>query len=140
MDNNDENRDGRIEKKPGKTTHTLSKYLLVEEEIVENVFVVRPEGAIYIPEAEQFDRFIKGLLEKNIYSIVLNFEKVKQLPSLVFATIIQTYKECKKKEGDLRLCSIPPSLKRVFVTMQFDRIFQIYEQEEEAVLSYRQSN
>ena len=43
----------------GKIVHTLSKYLSVEEETIDHVFIVRPEGAIYIPEAEQFDRFIK---------------------------------------------------------------------------------
>lgn len=116
---------------------TLSKYLTLEDELFGSVMVIRPEGAIYIPEAEYFDRFMKEIMQKNIFSLVINFSKVKQLPSLVFATIIQTYKECKSNDGDLRLCCIPPALMRVFVTMQFDRIFKIFDSEEASIESFR---
>jgi anti-sigma B factor antagonist len=115
---------------------TLSKYLTLEQENVAGITVIRPEGVIYIPEAEQFDKYMRESLKLWNYSLVLNFSRVKQLPSLVFATIIQTFKECQSHGGDLRFCSIPSSLMRVFVTMQFDRIFQIFDQEAEAVRSF----
>jgi len=121
-----------------KSRLTISNYLILEKEILDNVVIVRPEGAIYIPEAEQFDQFMKEIIKQENFLILLNFKKVRQLPSLVFATIIQTFKLCRSKGGDLRLCSIPPALMRVFVTMQFDRIFSIYQDEEEAIASFHQ--
>ncbi|MBN2385157.1 STAS domain-containing protein [bacterium] len=121
---------------PTRNKITISQYLTIEEECIDNAIIVRPEGAIYIPEAEHFDHFMKNILERQQYRLIINFQKVKQLPSLVFATIIQTYKSCQAQGGDLRLCSIPPTLMRVFITMQFDRIFAIFKNEADALMSF----
>lgn len=117
-----------------KKKHTLSEFFSIEEENYQSIKIIRLEGVIYIPEAEEFERFMKSLDTDGFNRVIMNFRQVKQVPSLVFATIIQTYKRCHEKNGTLFLCSVPKALMRVFITMQFDKIFRIYDTEEEALL------
>ena len=80
---------------------------------------------------------LNGLAENlGISKVVLNFREVKFMSSSMLAVLLKFSRKVTAVQGRLKLCSIAPNLKEIFVITRFDRIFEIYDEESTALDSF----
>ncbi|MCX5677247.1 MAG: STAS domain-containing protein [Planctomycetota bacterium] len=87
-------------------------------------------------EVEAFGRGLLALAEMPGQRVVLSFLGVQHLTSLVLGKLIHVHKRLAESGGELRLADIDPHIFEVFAITHLDRLFRIYEREDEAVASF----
>ena len=68
--------------------------------------------------------------------LLLNFENVEHLSSAALGALITINNRVKKKGGQLRLSNIASQIYEVFVITKLNKLFKIYDSEEEACKSF----
>jgi len=97
---------------------------------------VRADAILSEADVEAFGRGLLALAEMPGQRVVLSFLGVHHLTSLVLGKLIHMHKRLAESGGELRLADIDPHIYEVFAITHLDRLFQIYEREEEAVASF----
>jgi len=87
-------------------------------------------------EVEAFGRSLLALAEVPGQRVVLSFLGVQHLTSLVLGKLIHVHKRLAESGGELRLADIAPHIFEVFAITHLDRLFRIYEREDEAIASF----
>ena len=88
-------------------------------------------------EAEAFCKELQPLLEDDRPCIVLDCSSVKAMDSGGVEMFLQCLHETMKRDGDLKLAGVPPSVAVILELMRVDRLFEIFETAEEAVRSFQ---
>ena len=68
--------------------------------------------------------------------LLLSFRAVAFMASAMIGQIMILNKQCKKDRIDLRLCSICPNIMEVFKLMKLTKVFQIYDDEPQALEAF----
>ena len=68
--------------------------------------------------------------------MVLNFERVIHMSSNTLGSLIRLHKSVEESGGLLKLCGIKPNLQEMFVITKVNKIFEIYDTEEAALLAF----
>lgn len=97
---------------------------------------LRTEALRTEAEVEALGRGLMGLAEEPGTRVVLSFLGVKHLTSLVLGRLIHIHKRLAESGGELRLADIDPQLFEIFSITRLDRLFKIFEREDEAVASF----
>jgi anti-sigma B factor antagonist len=87
-------------------------------------------------EVEAFGQGLLALAEMPGQRVVLSFLGVQHLTSLVLGKLIHVHKRLAESGGELRLADIDPHIFEVFAITHLDRLFRIYEREDEAIASF----
>ena len=74
--------------------------------------------------------------KKYATKMVLNFENVQYMSSAVLGKLITLNKSILAEKGKLKLCSIDKNVFEIFSIMKLDKLFAIYDTEEEALESF----
>lgn len=69
--------------------------------------------------------------------LVISFANVDHLSSAALGTLITIHNKMKSKAGQLRLCNIDPQIYEVFVITKLNKLFEIHEDTDRAVASFR---
>ena len=81
---------------------------------------------------------LTGMVEKNgVTKMLINMEDVQYLSSAVLGKLISLHKTLRMKKGLLKLCNIAPSIYEVFEITRLDKVFDIYDSEDEALTAFR---
>ena len=84
-----------------------------------------------------FGDALNALAEENKpIRLLLNFEKVNHLSSSALGTLIRIEKTITQENGDFSLCSIAGPLMTVFKITQLDKVFDIYEDVDDALENF----
>jgi anti-sigma B factor antagonist len=87
-------------------------------------------------EVEAFGQCLLALAEVPGQRVVLSFLGVQHLTSLVLGKLIHVHKRLAESGGELRLADIDPHIFEVFAITHLDRLFRIYEREDDAIASF----
>jgi anti-sigma B factor antagonist len=87
-------------------------------------------------EVDALGRGLLSVAEVPGQHVVLSFLGVKHLTSLVLGQLIQVHKRLAESGGEIRLADIDPQIYEVFAITHLDRLFKIYEREDEALASF----
>ena len=87
-------------------------------------------------EVESFGQGLLSLAEVPGQRVVLSFLGVQHLTSLVLGKLIHVHKRLAESGGELRLADIDPHIFEVFAITHLDRLFRIFEREDEAIASF----
>ncbi len=68
--------------------------------------------------------------------IVLSFLGVEHLTSQALGKLIQAHKRLGESGGEMRLADIDPRIYEVFAITRLDKLFKVYEREDDALASY----
>jgi anti-sigma B factor antagonist len=66
-------------------------------------------------------------------SLVLNFERVRLMSSNLLGVLLHFSRRFQEVGGRLKLCSIAPNLQEVFRIAGYERLFEIYRDEMQAL-------
>lgn len=68
--------------------------------------------------------------------LVLNFREVQFMSSAMISKLVAFERACRKHNASLRLCEIGQSVREVFKLTNLDRLFEICDSEEQAIVSF----
>ncbi len=106
---------------------------------VGSVAVVRCSGRMVAgPESDSVRRHISGLLALDKH-VVLHLGEVRFMDSSGLGTMVRLLADARRAGGDIKLCQVRPEVSTVLKVTNLAQLFQMYEQEEEAITAfYRQ--
>jgi anti-sigma B factor antagonist len=98
---------------------------------------IRADSILREGEVESFGKCLLDLAEMPGQRVVLSFLGVQHLTSLVLGKLIHVHKRLAESGGELRLADIDPHIYEVFAITHLDRLFKIFEREDEAIASFQ---
>jgi anti-sigma B factor antagonist len=85
---------------------------------------------------ELIDLLDNAVLEGAFGQILINFGKIQQVSSAALGKLIKLMSHADSVRGKLKLCSLHEDLRHVFRITRLDQVFEIYDQEAEALASF----
>lgn len=108
--------------------------LAINLETKKTVLLVRLEGELDHHTAEMLREKIENAMKKSpIHHIVLNLEALTFMDSSGIGVILGRYKQIKDKNGEMIVCAISPSVKRLFDMSGLFKIIRLEENEQNAL-------
>ncbi|GGA60848.1 anti-sigma F factor antagonist [Ornithinibacillus halotolerans] len=99
-------------------------------EVKEDVLIVRLSGELDHHEAEKLrDEWKNMLYHHPVKHVVLNLEQVSFMDSSGLGVVLGRYKEVLQLGGQMVVCSIPHSIKRLFEMSGMFKIIRLEENE-----------
>jgi len=85
---------------------------------------------------QQLGEELDEVVDKHKLSkIVINFHNIHYMSSAVMGKLVSLHKKVKGAGGQLKLCNILPNIYEIFEIMRFNKLFDICESEDEAVIA-----
>lgn len=97
--------------------------------------IIRPHGKLVGDNIKELSKSFDNLLESDTMQVVLNFKDVNIMDSNAVGLLVNKYHEFTKRGASFRLCNLRTSLKELFKIAGLEKLFEIYESEEEALSS-----
>ena len=105
-------------------------------ESMKRVDLVTVAGRIDSSNAAEFEGKLKSLMGNSRHNLVLNLTGVNYMSSAGLRTLVSTLKECKKRNGDVRLAAPSERVAEVLSLAGLDSLFQVFEDDAAAVGSF----
>lgn len=107
-------------------------------EIITNIedrnLIIKIKGDIDHHTAEEIrDKSEKEFKRLNAKNMIFNFEGVSFMDSSGIGMIIGRYKNIEKQGGNIAVCNVPESVKRIFNMSGLHKIIPCYDTQEEAM-------
>jgi anti-sigma B factor antagonist len=87
-------------------------------------------------ETDDLRKAVNELQEKQNKKLVIDLSKVLYLNSTALGILVSTHTHYAKLGGSVKLCGIGKSIENIFVITKLTMVFQVYENQLEAVGSY----
>lgn len=103
-------------------------------ETIEDVLCIRLEGELDHHTADQLrNKAAKEIEEKKTRYLVFNLEKLSFMDSSGIGVILGRYKQIQQLKGEVIVCSLPPSIQRLFEMSGLLKIIRLEQTEEKAL-------
>lgn len=102
--------------------------------------VIELEGEVDVYTAPQLKQQMISMLEGGAGNLIVNLTKVDYLDSTALGVLIGGLKRMREMDGNMVLVCPSPRIRRVFEITGLDKIFDIYNTEEDAVSSMGKEN
>lgn len=83
------------------------------------------------------DELMLLVQDMKVRLMVINFENVKHMSSMVIGKLVRLLKFMRQKGGTVKLCCIDANVREIFRIMRMDKLVDIFDTEEEAVRSFK---
>ena len=108
----------------------------VEVTNVSKVAVLSPKGELDLSSSRILEKAIDEQMDKGCKNIVIDFKEVPFLDTSGIGALITSLISLKNKEGNLKLTSLEPQVKRTLQMAGLTKIFEIYNSKGEAIKSF----
>lgn len=98
-----------------------------------NAAVISVSGDVDLYSSPEMRKAIASLSKKRVPLMVVNLEDVDYMDSSGIATLVEGLQLTCKYNGSFRIACLKPAVWEVFELARLDRVFEIYETEEEAL-------
>lgn len=82
------------------------------------------------------EKFLDSLNKNENRFFVINMEQVEYISSSGFRVIIAILRHLRDNDGDLKLCCLSASVKKIFSVIELTSLFEVFDNETEAVESF----
>ncbi len=101
-----------------------------------DVVVVRCRGVIVFgPEGDELRLTVLSLLKETNH-VVLLLDGIERIDSEGVAALVALYVSARNRGGALKLAELSPQCRQVLHFTRIEKVFEIYETEEQAVASF----
>jgi anti-sigma B factor antagonist len=107
--------------------------LELEVDKKENYSILKIKGDVDLYSSPQVRKQIIPLVSKKNANLLVNFAEVTYMDSSGVATLVEALQLTTRNGGKLRLFNLGQSIKDVFELSRLDRVFEIYENEQQAL-------
>lgn len=113
----------------------------IKERRVGDVMVIDLDGEMKIGESGvMFQHTFRRLLEEGRRKILLNLAGVEYIDSSGLGELIASYTNLDKKGGEIKLLHLPRRVRELMVVTKLLTVFDVHENESEALDSFKSSN
>ncbi len=98
-----------------------------------NVQIVDLKGYLDAHTAPEFEQTMQKLINEKKYNILVNCKNLSYISSAGLGVFMAYIEEIRKYKGDIKLANMPPKIYNVFDILGFPLIYEIYNNEEEAL-------
>lgn len=109
---------------------------IVQREIIITIGSLSLKGRLDGQTAPQLKELWRYYEEKGINNVVLDMHQVEFIDSIGISTLVAGMKQFRARGGDLRLVGLQPSARSIFELMMLDKVFEIFETEEQALKGF----
>ncbi|MFN3604939.1 MAG: STAS domain-containing protein [Leptonema sp. (in: bacteria)] len=104
----------------------------------DDVIIVKIKGGIQHSDTPNFEKELESIiLEQNLYKIIVDLTNVNHISSSALGVLIAMERKLKRKNGDIRLVITEPEILKVMQITLLDRVFQIYNNSQDAIHSFK---
>lgn len=108
--------------------------MAVESRVVDGILVVHLQGEVDHHKAEELRNEIEAALEETHYrGLVLSFRGIDFMDSSGLGLILGRYRTVTQHGGQMGLCEVNPTLRRLFELSGILKIIPVHATEEQAV-------
>jgi anti-sigma B factor antagonist len=109
----------------------------VRRKDVDEVSVVYLKGYLDAHTAPDFENALQELVDEDRVRIVVNLSELTYISSAGLGVFMGFIEDIRKKEGDIKLAEPSEKVFRVFDLLGFPVLYEIFQQEVEAIEKYR---
>ncbi len=116
------------------------------EELMENFKIQRNDrdrlstlsiaGFLDAHTAPKLEEAIQALIDEGRVQIIVNFSDLTYISSAGLGVFMGFIEEIRSQSGDIKMCRMSPKIYRVFDLLGFPTIYQIFDQEDEAIAKF----
>ena len=119
-------------------THSRGNHLKIETREINNIIILDIEGEIRRSweETTTLHQHVKNYLKEGKRNFILNLNKVEFMDSYGVGELLACLKSIHDLGGRLKLLKLPPRIMLLFKITGLVRIFEIFDDEEEAIKSF----
>jgi len=108
----------------------------VTEKQTNDIMLYSVNGDIDINSSPEIRDSFEKTATKKIMKIVINLSGVSYIDSSGLATLVEMLKKTRGYGGKMRLSNLAPKVKSLFEITKLEKLFEIYDSEEEAVSDF----
>ena len=102
-----------------------------------DVTIIDLEGRVTLEEgADEFRELTRSVIREGRIKLVINLEKVPYIDSTALGEIIRCYTTVTRLGGGLKLLGVTPHVHRLLVITRLLSIFDLFDEEHEAIKSF----
>ncbi len=90
--------------------------------------------------AELIKKELNAFFNKPNSKLVINLQKIAYIDSTGFGTFLSIMKTSQSTGGEFKICNVNQDIMKLFRLLHLDNIFEIYNNVDECVSSFPQSN
>ncbi len=99
--------------------------------------LVKPEGRVDAETSPELEKYLNKLFKTGQYHLAVDLSAVDYISSAGLRVLVSALKQARRyNRGDVRLASLSPRLEEAFQLVGFHKLFQIFEEPEDAVGSF----
>jgi anti-anti-sigma factor len=102
----------------------------------EGVSILRISGEINISNVPELKKAFKKVIDNKVRKVLLNFEEVDYIDSSGLASLIDLSRNLKTIQGIVFISTLSPKVSSIFSITKLDRVFKIFDAEEEALKNF----
>ena len=103
----------------------------------DGVTILQPAGKITIGIGDvAFREAVDEALAAGSMSLLVDFQKASKMDSSGMAELVAAYKKVTESGGQIKLLRLPSNIRDVLTITQIARVFEIFEDEDEAIASF----
>lgn len=108
----------------------------VDETLGKNVVIIKIPSHLNENIAEEFKLFLRQLVEKEKYKIVLDLSETKYIDSSGLGAMVSKIAECRAHGGDIRLVHNSEFITKLLIITHLNEVLKVYHNIQEAVASF----
>jgi anti-sigma B factor antagonist len=101
-----------------------------------DVTLIVIRGEIGTETVDQFKEKLEQVINDGKKKLVIDLQEVNYLNSMGLGVFASALKKLKKGNGDLKLINLSPTVMELLERSRLDKVFDVFETEEEAVKSF----
>ena len=106
--------------------------------LLDGVTIIELKGKITIGTGDVALReAVDAALEGGSQSLLINFSRVSRMDSSGLGELVSAHRKVTAIGGEIKLVSLPSSVGDVFEVTHIDTVFDVFEDEEKAVASFK---
>ncbi len=96
-------------------------------------FIIYIEGRLDVMLSQKLEGMVLESINKGELYILFNLANVEYMSSSGLRVFISTMRKLNEKNGEIRLCHMSESVRKILKIVDLEGMFRIYDSEEEAV-------
>jgi len=108
----------------------------IQRNDLERLSILSISGFLDAHTAPKLEEAIQSLIDDGRYRIVVNFSDLTYISSAGLGVFMGFIEEIRTKSGDIKMCQMSPKIFRVFDLLGFPTIYQIFDQQDDAIAKF----
>lgn len=104
---------------------------------MEEIAMIRVSGVVDSETVERFGEALEKVFEEGCYNIILNIDGLTYINTAGLSIIADAFKKASQNRGSLKILKAGDAIRELLDVVRFTKIIDIYEDEEEAVASFK---